>query len=248
MLRSHIVLPVLQGFCSTVHAIVDAVVPSRCAFCGTPRRHGETLVCSGCDADLPRPRYQCTGCAQILSTPITMGAVCSDCQSRPTPFAAIAVPFEYEFPLDAAIRRYKFRRRLWYAPAFAELLLPAFNVLPETIDALLPVPLHWLRHGGRGFNQATEICRVLRKRVDLPMLGNVVRQRATPYQSASNSRARRRNLKQAFSIRGTIDAKHVLIVDDVVTTGETCRQLAKLLIAHDVEKVSVLAIARARKK
>ena len=73
----------------------------------------------------------------------------------------------YEFPLDAAIRQYKFHRRLWYAPAFAELLLPAFDVLPETIDALLPVPLHWLRHGTRGFNQATEICRSLRRRVDL---------------------------------------------------------------------------------
>jgi ComF family protein len=245
MLRSHLLLPVLQGLNSTANAIVEAVVPCRCAFCGLARRNGETLVCPGCDADLPRPRYQCAGCAQTLSAPLADGAVCPVCERRPTPFAAIAVPFAYEFPLDAAIRQYKFRRRLWYAPAFAELLLPAFSILPERIDALLPVPLHWLRHGTRGFNQATEICRVLSRRVELPLLRNVYRQRATPYQSASNSRARRRNLKQAFSVRGAINARHVLIVDDVVTTGETCRQLAGLLIANGVDQVSVLAIARA---
>jgi ComF family protein len=155
------------------------------------------------------------------------------------------VPFAYEFPIDAAIRQYKFRRRLWYAPAFAELLLPAIAGLPDSIDALLPVPLHWLRHGVRGFNQATEICRALRGQVDLPISRNAYRHRATPQQSGSSARARRRNLRQAFSIRGRVTAKHVLIVDDVVTTGETCRQLARTLMSEGVDEVSVLAIARA---
>jgi ComF family protein len=245
MLRSHFLLPALGGLNGTASAIVDAVIPVRCAFCGLVRRGGETLVCSGCNADLPRARFQCAGCAQVVPELLPAGVVCPDCERRPTLFTAIAVPFAYTFPLDAAIRQYKFRRRLWYAPAFAELLLPAFDDLPETIDALLPVPLHWFRHGTRGFNQAAEICRILCRRADLPLIKNVYRHRATPYQSASNSRARRRNLKQAFAVRGAINARHVLIVDDVVTTGETCRQLAQVLRGHGVEQVSVLAIARA---
>jgi predicted amidophosphoribosyltransferase len=69
--------------------------------------------------------------------------------------------------------------------------------------------------------------------------------RATPYQSGLSARERRSNLRKAFAVRGMITARHVLIVDDVITTGETCRQLAAVLRAHGVEKVSALAIARA---
>ena len=209
------------------------------------RYAGEPLVCPGCDADLPRLHHQCPGCAQPVPMPLAQGAVCAECQTGPTPFSAVAAPFAYEFPIDAAIRHYKFRRRLWYAPAFAELLLPAFPTLPDTIDALLPVPLHWLRHGIRGFNQATEISRILHRYTGLPLVQNVHRHRATPYQSISNAKARRLNLRQAFSIRGRVTATHVLIVDDVVTSGETCRQLARVLKGGGVGEVSVLAIARA---
>lgn len=173
------------------------------------------------------------------------GVVCADCQTHPPPFAAVVAPFLYEFPIDAAIKRYKFQRRLYYAPAFSELLRPAFAGLPEDIDALLPVPLHWLRHGTRGFNQAAEVCTLLRKSTGLPLIRNVRRLRATPYQSGLSARERRRNLSNAFAVAGAITAGHVLIVDDVITTGETCRQLAALLRAHGVKKISALAIARA---
>jgi ComF family protein len=177
--------------------------------------------------------------------PIGAGVRCADCQARPLPFVSVVVPFAFEFPIDAAIRQYKFRRKLWYAPAFTELLLPALDELPDSIDAILPVPLHWLRHGIRGFNQAAEIGRGLCRHAGLPMLRIVRRHRPTPYQSASNAKARRRNLRRAFSIRGPVPARHVLIVDDVVTTGETCRQLARVLLSAGAEEISVLAIARA---
>jgi len=110
---------------------------------------------------------------------------------------------------------------------------------------LLPVPLHWRRHGIRGFNQAAEICALLKKATGLPTIRNVRRRRATPYQSGLSARERRRNLRRAFAVHGTVTARHVLIVDDVITTGETCRQLAAVLRVHGVEKISVLAIARA---
>ncbi|MDX1508223.1 MAG: phosphoribosyltransferase family protein, partial [Woeseiaceae bacterium] len=68
--------------------------------------------------------------------------------------------------------------------------------------------------------------------------------RATPYQSGLDPAARRANLAQAFAIRGRLSFRHVLIVDDVITTGETCRQIAGLLKSHGVADVSVLAVAR----
>ena len=243
MLRKRILLPALQVLHHSVVTALDAVSPRRCAFCGMRRYPDEMLICKGCHADLPRLKNPCPGCARPML--LAAGVNCADCQARPLPFTAVVVPFAYAFPIDAAIRQYKFRRKLWYAPAFAELLLPALDDLPDSIDAILPVPLHWLRHGVRGFNQAAEVSRGLCRQTGLPMLRQVYRRRPTPYQSGSNARARRRNLRRAFSVRGRITARHVLIVDDVVTTGETCRQLARVLTRAGVDEISVLAIARA---
>jgi ComF family protein len=156
-----------------------------------------------------------------------------------------AAPLAYEFPVDAAIRMFKFHRKLHYATAFGELLCGAAADLPADIDALLPVPLHWLRHGVRGFNQSAEICRPLQKLSGLQVIRNVRRVRRTPPQSGMRAPQRRRNLAGAFAVRGTVRARHVLLIDDVITTGETCSQLARELLAHGVQKVSVLALARA---
>ena len=115
---------------------------------------------------------------------------------------------------------------------------------PENIDALLPVPLHWRRQAMRGFNQAAEICESLRGLLDVPIINGVTRIRATPYQSGLGAEARRRNLSGAFRVQRRLSARHVLIVDDVVTTGATCERLASALIRAGVERVSVLALAR----
>ncbi len=220
-------------------------MPRCCVFCGVRRRHQQPPICRACDSDLPWLREQCPTCARPLAAKPSAGVVCAECQDRPPPFEAAVAPLGYEFPVDAAIRLFKFHRRLHYADAFGELLCRSLEELPGDIDALLPVPLHWLRHGTRGFNQAAEICRPLQRVSGLPLVGNVARRRRTPYQSGLGARQRRRNLAGAFEVRGAIQARHVLLVDDVITTGETCSQLARELLAHGADKVSVLAVARA---
>lgn len=200
-------------------------MPQRCVFCATRCHSFEPAICTGCMADLPWRTQLCD-----TSSP---------------PFAVCAAPLEYAFPIDAALKALKFRRRLDYVPALAELLWRVRDELPGDIDSLLPVPLHWRRHAMRGFNQATELCRVLRQRCDIPILHDVRRVRATSFQSGLDADARRRNLRQAFASGGHIAAQHVLIIDDVITTGETCRQLAKVAIKAGAKKVSVLAVARA---
>ncbi|NNC76626.1 MAG: ComF family protein [Woeseiaceae bacterium] len=152
---------------------------------------------------------------------------------------------EYEYPVDAAIRALKFHGRLSCIPAFAGILLTVAPALPGDIDALLPVPLHRWRYAKRGFNQADELARSVARQLHLPVINNARRIIATPYQSGLDAHERRENLSSAFDVRGVINAKHVVIVDDVVTTGETCRQLANTVLASGVEKVSVLALARA---
>lgn len=234
-----------QWLCSTACQLDAAVMPVRCAFCGVDCRPGEDAVCKGCKVELPAIENACQGCAAPLLTAASNARRCADCQLDPGPFRMALAPFSYEFPLDAAIRMFKFRRRLHYAHAFGALLCGAFSELPEDIDALLPVPLHWRRHGFRGFNQAIELCKPLRRMTGLPEVRTVRRKRFTQYQSGLSSGERRRNLRDAFVVRGTLAFRHVLIIDDVITTGETTRQLAKVVLAAGAKEASVLALARA---
>ncbi len=233
------------GFLDVVGKGVDAVIPRRCAFCGGRRfaAHGE--ICAGCLEDLPWVENSCPRCAQPLQTALPVNVHCADCQLRPPPFIAAVAPLRYSFPIDAAIKAMKFRRKLFFVPAFAALLEQAYGGLPADIDAVLPVPLHWRRHATRGFNQAAELSRSLQREFALRPIRNVTRKRSTQYQSGLPAKQRRRNLRFAFAVRGEIQGRHVLIVDDVITTGETCRQLAKVVLEAGAEKVSVLAIARA---
>lgn len=199
------------------------VVPNACAFCGSHLPVREPPVCGGCHTDLPW----------------------TNARFNLEPFSVALAPLEYAFPVDAAIKRLKFRRRLFYAPAFAHLLETAIRALPDDIDALLPMPLHWRRQAFRGFNQAGEIARSIARSTGLPTIGNVVRSRHTPYQSGLPAVRRRRNLRRAFRVKGGLDYGHVLVIDDVITTGETCRELARVVLEAGVERVSVLAVARA---
>jgi ComF family protein len=152
----------------------------------------------------------------------------------------------YEFPVDAAIKALKFRRHLYYLPVFGDLLVCEIAQQFGDVDGLVPVPLHWWRHARRGFNQATELCKRIRRDNGLPIVAKVTRIRATKTQSGLSAEERRKNLRGAFEISGPLRFRHLLIVDDVMTTGATCGQLSKVLLAAGAEKVSVLTIARAR--
>jgi ComF family protein len=223
----------------------QAVMPNACVFCGANRGIDELSICMPCYDDLPWNGRACRRCANPLVADLRAGVACAACQLTPPPFAYASVPLLYEFPVDAAIKAMKFRRKLFYVPAFAELLVQAMDTMPDDVDALLPVPLHWRRQALRGFNQASELANFLGRKTGLPVLKNVVRHRATPYQSGLAAAHRQRNLRAVFAVRSVIQARHVLIIDDVVTTGETCRQLAVTLHDAGVNTVSVLAIARA---
>ena len=236
----------LQRLASSILRQIDAaVMPNICVFCGGRLDLDAAPVCPGCAADLPWIRGSCSQCAAPLPAALAEGPGCGRCQLEPPPFDAAVAPFHYRFPIDAAIKAFKFRRRLHYAPAFAALLAGAANRLPNGIDGILPVPLHWRRQALRGFNQARELCLPLRDVLGAPLIEQVRRRRPTPYQSGLDAAARRRNLRDAFVPRGRLNARHVLIVDDVLTTGATCAQLAKLLRGEGVCRVSVLAVARA---
>lgn len=139
----------------------------------------------------------------------------------------------------------KFHRQLMYAPAFASLLVSLLKSEFSDCDGLVAVPLHRWRHITRGFNQAAELCKELAKRTGLPVLDSVARVRPTKSQSGLSSAMRKKNLRGAFAINGKPVPRYPLVIDDVITTGATCEQLARALRSAGVERVGVLTVARA---
>jgi len=122
--------------------------------------------------------------------------------------------------------------------------LPAGFV--DTDDVWVPVPLHWMRYGDRSFNQSLLIARELCARTGGDVIQLIKRTRNTPAQSGQGFRMRALNVKGAFrySYKGE-PPKSVLLIDDVVTTGATVSECARVLKAGGVERVRVLAFARA---
>lgn len=214
---------------------------SPCVLCGLDAAGGR--ICGRCLAVLPWNRCYCAHCGQPLLVATSPGVSCGACQRDPPPWRKARAPLQYAFPVDSALKKMKFRRQLVYAPAFAELLLPLLRSEFADCDALLPVPLHRWRHVTRGFNQAHELCRPLAAATGLPVCHPLRRVRATPSQSGLSAAARQRNLRKAFAMHGTLPCRKPLLVDDVITTGATCRQLTLSLLDAGAHEVSVLAVA-----
>jgi len=119
----------------------------------------------------------------------------------------------------------------------------------KDVDIVVPVPLAWRRMVLRGYNQAALIGRIIARRQKLGYEGNLIAREWRPDQGHKSPRERRKNIVGVFRLRRqeTIREKHILIVDDVVTTGATIDELAKVLLRGGAKKVSAVAFARAVK-
>ncbi len=223
--------------------LADALFPRACGLCGTALAAGR--ICLPCFQDLPWNAHACPLCAEPLPAQVSAALPCGRCQRSPPPFRQTLAPLVYAFPIDAVLKGLKFHKRLDVAPMLAELVVPSIWASAERFDALVPVPLHRWRHGWRGYNQAEEIARALARLAHIPVRRLVSRIRSTPPQSGLAAKSRRRNLNGAFRAKRWERAGHVLVVDDVITTGETTRAMARALRASGVRQVSVLAVARA---
>jgi ComF family protein len=227
----------------TLSYLQDRIFPGACVFCDRPADDGR--ICGPCQRLLPWNKQFCERCGQAIHAAQPPGVPCAACQARSLPFDKARAPLIYAFPVDAALKAIKFKRQLWYVPPFAALLLRMIEGEFSSVDALLPVPLHRARQMKRGFNQAAELCGPLRRATGLPVISQVRRSRATSPQSGLHANQRRKNMQNAFTVAGKLRCRHPLIIDDVITTGETCSQLALTLLAAGASTVNVLTVARA---
>jgi len=224
--------------------VVRALLPLRCLLCGGRGADGRDL-CEGCARDLPRNDVRCPRCALPLKAPAPL---CGECLEREPAFASAWVPFLYAHPLDLLEARFKFRGDLAAGRVLSELMIErAGREAPARPDALVVVPLHVERLRERGYNQAFELARPLARAIGVPLVRDLlVRTRATAAQTGLDAPARRRNLRGAFAVASASSLpRHVALLDDVMTTGATLRECARVLRRAGVARVDAWALARA---
>jgi len=225
---------------------LDALLfPSRCRLCNAVPVAGTTL-CQPCLNDLPWLESSCCHCARPLPPGVDT-LLCGACLSRSPAFDAATALLHYRAPADYLIQRLKFSGELAVASLLADLLADKIADRRAPLpDLLIPVPLHPSRLRLRGFNQATELARHLGRRLAVPVNHRLCqRDRRTEPQSLTPLRQRRRNLHKAFSMRSRQPVgAHVAIIDDVMTTGHTAEELARVLRPTGVTRIEVWVIAR----
>mgnify|MGYP003607507210 CR=1 FL=1 len=224
---------------------LDRLLPPTCVLCGAPGADGLDL-CAGCLGDLPMNLRPCPRCAMPVPM-ATAGLVCGACLSHPPPYQASHIPYLYVDAIPGLVRGAKFHGRLNLTRLLG-LCLARSLVQMETDrpEILIPVPLHPQRWRERGYNQAQEMAQALSSRLAIPIdTQTCVRLHANRPQVGLERDERRLNVRGAFGASRIIPAKHIAILDDVVTTGSTAAEVARVLRQAGAERVDLWAVARA---
>ncbi len=217
---------------------VDWVFPPYCGGCG---KFGERW-CSECRAQVsPLGSIQCEKCGIPLPQP----GLCSGCNQAPPAFTALRSWCAYRGPARNAIHQLKYKRDIGLADALADSLYPLLSGLGWPIDAVVSVPLSPARQRQRGYNQSSMLALPLSLAAGVPFRPSLLaRTRETNSQVGLSAVDRRQNVAGAFTA-GPVHALHILVVDDVITTGATMNACAQALFSSGAASVYGLSFARA---
>ena len=217
--------------------LLDVAVPPRCAGCGLR----DCWLCEACIRRMPAlPAEHCRVCAVPIASGVTL---CPDCYRAPPAFARLDAPFVHDALAREVVHDLKYRGRRHLAPALARSMASA---LSETPDLVAPVPLHPSREMERGFNQSALLAFHIAALVRAPLQTDALRRtKPTPSQTGMSRKERIANVRGAFQATGPLATAHVLLVDDVCTTGATLAACARVLRRAGVGRVTAVVATRA---
>ncbi len=220
---------------------ITRLMPSNCLLCDdqVEWQHG---LCKECWGTLPRNTTPCRVCA----LPLTGGRLCGACQTHPSALDKVVAPMIYRQPVDRIVCELKYRERLSWARTAAELIVEIIRQRDEAMpDFLVPVPMTLRAVRRRGFNQSAYIARLVGRRLRIKTRGGIiVKHRETERQSNLSYRERQSNLRGAFEVLKRPVGQSIVLIDDVVTTGSTANELARVLKKAGAAEVSAWAFAR----
>jgi len=229
-------LTLFDNFCIS---LIRLIAPKACAVCGAALGAGENVICSVCNAHLPRTSYWQQPYDNTMAR-MLWGRMAVE-------RAAALFYFEPQSEVSHIIYSFKYRKHPENAEhmgrlAAKELSLSGFF---KDIDAIVPVPLARSRQRSRGYNQSYEIAKGIRGITGIPIInGAVIRRTFTESQTHKSRWERIENVENVFELKkpGLLHGKHVLVVDDVVTTGSTIAACSREIVKSGDVKVSVFAL------
>lgn len=242
-----------RGVSRFIQTSLGLLFPPRCTYCeaelGGPL--GGLLLCDPCRETLGRPDWRyCPRCGAGLASDTPQSEGCDHCRTAHLRFDAAISLGAYREPLRDAVLKMKHPAGKALAAAMGRLLLlrRAGDLSTLRPDLVLPVPMHWRRRMAQGMNSPDLLAESLARHLDVPVVARLLtRCRNTPPQANLSLKQRFANIRGAFAVRADYDlgGAHILLVDDILTTGATCSEAARMLKAAGAARITVAVLARA---
>jgi ComF family protein len=231
-------------------AAVSLLYPATCTICGNNVRAGEYL-CDACEAKIVRilPPF-CETCSGPFEGSITSAFTCANCAHRTIYFDVAVAAYRGRGIVREIIHEFKYARQIHLRHLVAHWLRAGLDderLRDISFDLIVPVPLHPARQRERGFNQASLLAESLSAGTSMPCRPVLQRIRYTTTQTALDRSERMENLHNAFRLRKNADVRglRVLLIDDVLTTGSTLSECARVLKRAGAISVHAVTAARA---
>jgi competence protein ComFC len=228
--------------------ITDLIYPHFCVICHTGLE--DEWLCTECQATAQRiqPPF-CHTCSRPFFGAISEPFRCPHCEDNAFAFDCAVSPYLARGAVRELIHRLKYAGQFHLRTTIANWLWAAFSdprIAAEPFDAIVPVPLHPVRTRERGYDQVSALAEIVARRANKPLLKCLRRHRYTQTQTVLDRDTRARNLHNAFDLRKStaVLGKRILLLDDVLTTGSTLNECAKVLRSGGAVSVRAITVAR----
>jgi competence protein ComFC len=232
-----------------LRALSSLFYPPLCVVCSS-NVDGREYLCESCRSRAPRITSPfCAKCSEPFSGAITQTFSCANCAHRILHFDSAVAAYRSRGLVRKLVHEFKYGHQRHLRHPLAEWLRETMNdsrLRGRRFDLIVPVPLHPARERERGFNQATLLAELLARQVAVPLCTVLERIRYTTTQTAYDRAERMENLHDAFRLRKNMNVRElrVLLIDDVLTTGSTLSECARVL--KEAGAISVHAATAAR--
>lgn len=222
------------------------VYPTNCMYCHLIIDPSPQFLCDACSRllELIDPSTRCQTCFNLLDE---FSSKCQECIQYSTPFFRTAAAFDYLGPAATLVKNFKYGNQPYLAKGMGAVLFTQFYQLNWPVpDAIVPVPISWMRRLERGYNQSELLAKELGAYLNRP-IWNVIKRRSGDFSQASQSFEQRKLLQSKhfyFNPSCCVENKTLLIVDDVMTTGSTLKRCGNVLMENHAGALYALSFCR----